>query len=45
MGLVMKRWDLINNLIIRYHFNSFPEIGHDKGEAFDHVNGISKNIG
>lgn len=42
MGTVMKRWDLINNLIIRYHFNSFLEIGHDKGEAFDRVNASIK---
>ena len=33
----MKRYDLINYYIQKYHLNSFLEIGHWKGECFKNV--------
>lgn len=33
----LHRWDLINAYIKHYSFNSFLEIGHDRGIAFDQV--------
>lgn len=38
----MKRWDIINEYIIHYAFKSFLEIGHDKGEAFSHIDILTK---
>lgn len=38
----MKRWDIINEYINHYVFNSFLEIGHDKGEAFSHIDILTK---
>lgn len=33
----LHRWDLINAYIKYYSFNSFLEIGHDRGYAFDQI--------
>ncbi len=33
----LHRWDLINTYIKHYSFKSFLEIGHDRGQAFDHI--------
>lgn len=38
----MKRWDIVNEYINHYAFNSFLEIGHDKGEAFSRIDIMTK---
>ena len=37
MNTPQMRWDLINTYIKHYNFKSFLEIGHDQGDAFNHI--------
>ena len=38
----MKRWDIINRYISHYNFETFLEIGHDRGEAFSRIDILNK---
>ena len=42
LDVIMKRWDIVNEYIKHYAFNSFLEIGHAKGEAFSRIDIMTK---